>query len=177
LAVFGQKVDIGTLLALVEGVLLFGIFWGAAIALRSVMRRALMRQQVNVGAILLGTRMLYFALLIFGAFVALGVASNSQNVTVIGVVGATVVASLGLQDILRNYVSGFYILFERNLKVGDSIEFADRSGVISEIKMRVTLLAGEKGELIVVPNAELFNNVVTVRSASAPPVTERKRRG
>jgi small-conductance mechanosensitive channel len=85
------------------------------------------------------------------------------------------VASLGLQDILRNYVSGFYILFERNVKVGDTIEFTDKSGVVAEVKMRVTLLKAEDGSLVVVPNAELFNNVVTVRTQPAPPVRPRRR--
>jgi small-conductance mechanosensitive channel len=136
----------------------------------------MLREHAQIGLILLVTRIVYFALLLFGALVALGVASNSQNVTVIGVVGATVVASLGLQDILRNYVSGFYILVERNIKVGDTIAFSDKSGVVSEVKMRVTLLAGENGELVVVPNAELFNNTVVVKTQPAPPVTPRKPR-
>jgi small-conductance mechanosensitive channel len=132
---------------------------------------------MRADAVTIATRVIYFALLVFGGFVALGEATNSQNVTVIGVIGATVVASLGLQDILRNYVSGFYILFERNLKVGDTIEFSDKSGVVAEVKMRVTLLKAEDGSLVVVPNAELFNNVVTVRTEPAPPVRPRKRPG
>jgi len=140
-------------------------------------RDLLVREHMRADAVTIATRVVYFALLLLGGFIALGYATDSQNVTVIGVIGATVIASLGLQDILRNYVSGFYILFERNIRVGDSIEFADKQGVVSEVKMRVTLLKGENGNLVVVPNAELFNNTVTVRSASAPPVTPRKRRG
>jgi len=136
-----------------------------------------MREHMRGDAVTLATRVVYFALLVFGGFIALGFATDSQNVTVIGVIGATVVASLGLQDILRNYVSGFYILFERNLKVGDTIEFSDKSGIVSEIRMRVTLLKAEDGSLVVVPNAELFNNTVTVRTQPAPPVRPRKRPG
>jgi small-conductance mechanosensitive channel len=132
---------------------------------------------MRADAITLATRVVYFALLLFGGFIALGFATNSQNVTVIGVIGATVVASLGLQDIMRNYVSGFYILFERNVKVGDTIEFSDKTGVVAEVKMRVTLLKAEDGSLVVVPNAELFNNTVTVRTEPAPPVTPKKRPG
>jgi small-conductance mechanosensitive channel len=137
----------------------------------------LIREHMRADAITIATRVVYFALLVFGGLVAVGYATDSQNVTVIGVIGATVVASLGLQDILRNYVSGFYILFERNLKVGDRIEFSDKSGVVAEVKMRVTLLKAEDGSLVVVPNAELFNNVVTVRTEPAPPVRPRKRPG
>jgi small conductance mechanosensitive channel len=164
-------------LFLLGGIVLFIAFWAAAVALRRLIRAALQREHVSTQAIVLGTRIVYFALLIFGAFVAVGVASQSQNVTVIGIIGATVVASLGLQDILRNYVSGFYILFERNIKVGDRIEFGDKAGVVTDIKMRVTLLSGEGGHLVVVPNAELFNSVVSVLTEPAPPVSPRKPRG
>ena len=116
----------------------------------------------------LATRVIYFALLMLGAFIALGVAFRSENVTVAGVIGATVVASLGVQDIMRNYVSGFYILFERNIKVGDSIEFGGKTGIVTDVRMRVTYLSGENGDLVVVPNAELFNTTVTVRSQKEP---------
>ena len=142
-----------------------------------MLREVLVRENMRSDAVTKATRVVFFALLLLGGFIALGFATESQNVTVIGVIGATVVASLGLQDILRNYVSGFYILFERNLKVGDTIEFANKSGVVAEIRMRVTLLKAEDGSLVVVPNAELFNNTVTVRTQPAPPVRPRKRPG
>jgi len=145
--------------------------------LSNLLREVLVRENMRSDAVTKATRVVFFALLLLGGFIALGFATESQNVTVIGVIGATVVASLGLQDILRNYVSGFYILFERNLKVGDTIEFANKSGVVAEIRMRVTLLKAEDGSLVVVPNAELFNNTVTVRTQPAPPVRPRKRPG
>jgi small-conductance mechanosensitive channel len=78
-------------------------------------------------------------------------------------------------------VSGFYLLFERNIKVGDTIEFAGKAGVVTDVRMRVTYLSGENGDLVVVPNAELFNTTVTVRSVKEPappeakPVTPRRR--
>jgi small-conductance mechanosensitive channel len=165
---------IGNLLFVAGGIALFVAFWLLAIALRRLIRAALTREKVSAQAVVLGTRFVYFALLICGTFIAVGVASHSENVTVVGIIGATVVASLGLQDIMKNYVSGFYILFERNFKVGDVIEFGDKSGVVSDVRMRVTLLSGENGRLIVVPNAELFNNTVIVRTEQAPPVTPRK---
>jgi small-conductance mechanosensitive channel len=159
------------------GLALFVVFWFVARLLRNLVRDLHVREHMRADAVTIATRVVYFALLVFGGLVAVGYATDSQNVTVIGVIGATVVASLGLQDILRNYVSGFYILFERNLKVGDTIEFTGKSGVVAEVKMRVTLLKAEDGSLVVVPNAELFNNVVTVRTEPAPPVRPRKRPG
>ena len=73
----------------------------------------------------------------------------------------------------------------------DEIEFAGHVGTIIEIRFRVTYVRDKDGSLIVVPNSELFNSVVVVRSnqrtsdADRPPVptsdpptsrTSRKRR-
>lgn len=119
---------------------------------------------------MLATRVVYFSLIIAGAFIGLGIAFQSENVTVAGVIGATIVASLGVQDILRNYVAGYYLLLERNIRVGDRIEFGGKVGTVTDVRMRVTYMTGEDGALVVVPNAELFNNTVTVyRSRPAPP--------
>ncbi|GEM_PF-6866485 len=81
-----------------------------------------------------------------------------------GVLAATVLAALGVQDILRNYVSGVYLLTERRFNIGDEIEFGAHVGTITEIRFRVTYLRGPGGELIIVPNSELFNSTVTVRA-------------
>src|SRR5207253_7903452 len=105
------------------------------------------------------------------------------------VLAATILAALGIQDILRNYVSGLYLLTERRLNAGDEIEFDGNVGTIIEIRFRVTYMRGSDGALIVVPNSELFNNVVVVRSGKgvetfdrpavarspAPPLPRRKR--
>lgn len=94
-----------------------------------------------------------------------------------GILAATILAALGIQDTLRNYVSGFYLLTERRLNIGDVIEFDSYTGTIIEIRFRVTYVRAEDGSLIIVPNAELFNNTVVVMAnkiaaegADRPPV-------
>jgi len=59
-------------------------------------------------------------------------------------------------------VSGVYLLTERRFNVGDEIEFGGHRGTITEIRFRVTYLRGENGELIIAPNADLFNSTVVV---------------
>jgi len=126
----------------------------------------LRRRHLQPNLVYLATRVTYFGLIAAGALIGLGIAFQSQNVTVAGVIGATIVASLGVQDILRNYVAGYYLLLERNIRVGDRIEFAGKTGVVSDVRMRVTYLKGEDGSLVVVPNAELFNTSVTIFKAA-----------
>jgi len=98
-------------------------------------------------------------------FVVVGILAGNAFITASGFVAAILLAGLGVQDVLRNYVSGIYLLTERRFAVGDDIEVAGQySGKIIEIRLRVTYLKGRAGELIIVPNAELFNSIVCVRS-------------
>lgn len=149
------------------GVLFFAISWVAARYLRDAFGRWLVRHHVQADAVVLGRRAVYVTLLLVGAAVAVGLAFESANVTIAGIVVATIITSFGIQDVLRNYVSGYYVLLERHIHVGDTIEFDGRSGVVHDIKLRVTLLRADDGSLVVVPNTQLFNSPVKVLPAGA----------
>ena len=151
------------------GLAAFGVFWVAARSLRDLAGRWLVQHHVGGDAVVLGRRVVYVTLLLVGALIALSFAFNSGNVTLAGIVVATIIASFGVQDVLKNYVSGYYVLLERHLRVGETIEFEGSQGVIEDIRLRVTLLRGADGATIVVPNAQLFNNVVSVLPPGKPP--------
>ncbi len=60
------------------------------------------------------------------------------------------------------------------LLVGDHIAIDAHTGVIVEVKLRVTMLKSDEGNLIVIPNSDLFTKAVTIYNASveartAPP--------
>jgi small-conductance mechanosensitive channel len=74
-------------------------------------------------------------------------------------------------------VSGYYLLLERNIKVGDRISLERGSGTVSEVRLRVTLLRSEAGDVVVVPNSELFTHPVTIhakQAAKPAPAAEKK---
>jgi small conductance mechanosensitive channel len=80
-----------------------------------------------------------------------------------------------VQDLLKDYVSGYYVLFERHIRVGDRITLEGAgSGVVTDVKLRVTLLQSDAGDLVVVPNSELFNKPVTVHVQAAQRAAETK---
>src|SRR5205085_9940145 len=62
----------------------------------------------------------------------------------------------GLQEIFGNFVSGLILLFERPVRVGDTVTIDGISGVVTRIEMRATTIVdGDRKELIV-PNKELI---------------------
>lgn len=135
--------------------------------MRNLVTRALARRSLRNDAALLTTRAVYVGVLSMGGFMFVALALGNGLVGVTGVLLAAVVTSLGLQDLVKNYVSGFYVLMEKNVRVGDLVESGGYRGLVTDIRMRVTYLRGPRGEMIVVPNGELFNKTLVI--SQAPP--------
>src|SRR5262245_23307314 len=127
----------------------------------------LARRSIRSDAALLLVRAIWVTVIGVGALMFLAIALGSQLLGVTGVLIAAVMTSLGLQDLVKNYVSGFYVLMEKNVRVGDLVDSAGYRGVVTDVRMRVTYLRGAHGEMIVVPNSELFTKTLVV--SQAPP--------
>ncbi|HET7094377.1 MAG TPA: mechanosensitive ion channel domain-containing protein, partial [Thermomicrobiales bacterium] len=76
---------------------------------------------------------------------------------------SAVVLTLALQDILRNVVTGVYLLIERPFAIGDRIEVGNAEGRVQGIEFRTTELLTDAGDRVLVPNATVFAAVVTNR--------------
>ena len=90
------------------------------------------------------------------------------DLTVLSVFGGAlgVGLGLGLQKIASNYVSGFVILLERSLAIGDMISVDKFSGTITKINTRYTILQGLDGVETVLPNEMLISGAVQNQSLS-----------
>jgi len=76
------------------------------------------------------------------------------DLTALSVLGGAVGVGLGfgLQKLAANYVSGFVILLERSLRIGDSVKVDGFEGVVTDIKTRFTLIRAADGRESIVPN-------------------------
>jgi small conductance mechanosensitive channel len=70
-----------------------------------------------------------------------------------GVAGLAI--GLGAQSLIRDVVSGFFLLFENLVAVGDVVEVGPHTGVVESVGLRVTKVRKFSGELRIVPNGEL----------------------
>jgi small conductance mechanosensitive channel len=75
---------------------------------------------------------------------------------------ATFGLTMALQGPVSNYGAGVGIIIGRPFLIGDTISIigSDISGVVDEIKLAYTLLVGEDGEKIIVPNREIIGRVI-----------------
>ncbi len=67
----------------------------------------------------------------------------------------------GLQEIVANFISGLIILFERPVRVGDTVTIGDTSGTVSRIQIRATSITDWDNREILVPNKTLITDKVT----------------
>ena len=99
-------------------------------------------------------------LLLLGALFALS--AVGVDLTALSVIGGALGVGIGfgLQKLAANYISGFVILIERSLRIGDYVRVEGFEGVVTDIKTRYTLIRANNGSESVVPNELLITQRV-----------------
>ena len=94
------------------------------------------------------------------------------DLTVLSVFGGALGVGLGigLQKIASNYISGFIILLDRSVRIGDLITVDNKFGEVSHINTRYTLLKAMDGTESIVPNEMLITQTVVNHSLSQPDI-------
>ncbi|MGM0470658.1 MAG: mechanosensitive ion channel family protein [Bacillota bacterium] len=70
-----------------------------------------------------------------------------------GVIGLAV--GFGAQSLVKDVITGFFILFEKQFVIGDYIKVADKEGIVDEIGLRVTKVKNFDGDLHIIPNGNI----------------------
>jgi small conductance mechanosensitive channel len=70
-----------------------------------------------------------------------------------GILGLAV--SFGAQSLVKDVISGFFMLFENQFAIGDVIEAGGKSGVVEKMTMRVVVLRDLQGTMHIIPNSEI----------------------
>lgn len=70
-----------------------------------------------------------------------------------GIVGLAI--GFGAQTLVKDVVTGFFVLVENQFEIGDTIKIADRTGVVELMSMRRTVLRDGDGSLHIVPNSAI----------------------
>jgi small-conductance mechanosensitive channel len=101
------------------------------------------------------------ALLMFVGLL-LALSSVGIDLTALSVLGGAVGVGIGfgLQKLAANYVSGFVILAERSMRIGDLVKVDNFEGRITDIKARYTVIRSATGRESIVPNEMLITQRV-----------------
>lgn len=70
-----------------------------------------------------------------------------------GIVGIAI--GFGSQALVRDIVTGFFVLLENQFNYGDKITIGGLTGKVIDMKLRTTMLEGENGEIYTIPNSQI----------------------
>ena len=80
------------------------------------------------------------------------------DITFLSVFGGAFAVGLGfgMQNIVSNYISGFTILMDKSLHIGDILTIGEHYGIVTSIKSRYTVLKKLEGVEVIIPNNTLI---------------------
>lgn len=160
-----------SLLNLLDGLLSGGAVLVLALWISAVLERQLLRQAVtDLSLRKVAANAIRALLLLVGVLFALSTAG--VDLTALSVLGGALGVGLGfgLQKLAANYVSGFVILFERSLRIGDTVRVDGFEGQVVDIKTRYTLIRALNGRESIVPNEKLITERIENLSLADPKV-------
>lgn len=76
----------------------------------------------------------------------------------------SVAIGFAFKDVFENFLAGILILFRRKMRIGDHIECEGIEGEVQKINVRESHVRQTDGQLVIVPNALLFKNPLTIRT-------------
>lgn len=122
----------------------------------SLLRRSQLSINLQV-AVSRVVRIIFFVVAIMVALSTVGL-----NLSVLSVFGGALGVGLGfgLQKIASNYISGFIILLDRSVKIGDLVEVAGFKGRVTQINTRFTVVRNPDGIESIVPNENFVTSTV-----------------
>jgi len=160
-----------SLLGLFSGLLTALIVLVLALWIAQVIESRLMKSSMDLSLKKMASNASKAGLLFIGLLVALEAAGI--DLTALSVLGGAVGVGIGfgLQKLASNYVSGFVILAERSLRIGDMVKVDGFEGRISDIKTRYTVIRALNGRESIVPNEMLITQRVENASLADPRVS------
>ncbi len=145
--------------------ILLVFYWLGRLARSTVIKFAASHSRnANFSALL--SNVSYAIFIILGLLAILTIytgAGLSSLLTLLGIFSLAI--SLSLQDVLKNFVAGVYILLEQPFKIGDTISVKGVEGIVESIEIRTTNLKTNDGIQIIIPNNTVFSEIVSNSSA------------
>ena len=146
--------------SVLEGLLVLALtVFLSRVLTRLLQRRIAKRAYLDPGLQYTLGRLTQYLIFILGVLLAIKIASPTIDLTSIAVIftALSVGIGFGLQYIAADIASGFILLFERPVRVGDRITIGEDEGDVQSINLRTTVVATNDRISIIVPNSRLVS--------------------
>jgi small-conductance mechanosensitive channel len=165
-SVLGAQLRVGELDLAVSRVVGFalvvvGVYLGTRVVVTLLEEDVYSRMTLPRGVPYALSTLTRYGLLLVGFLLALGTLGLDLTRITVLLSALGLGLGFGLQQIMNNFVSGLILLFERPVKVGDSIQLGDLGGDVLRIGMRSSTLRTPQGAEVIVPNSKIIEEKVT----------------
>jgi small-conductance mechanosensitive channel len=128
--------------------------------LKRLLGRQLQKSNVDPNAALIIQRIFFYSVLILLFITALGMLRIP--VTALAFISGAVAIGVGFgaQAVINNLISGWILMSERPVRIGDFVELDDNRGVVESIGNRSTRIRRVDGVHLLVPNSQMLERVV-----------------
>ncbi len=149
------------------GLLVFLVFYLVSRPVQRVVQGIARRATLSPHAGLVLGRMTQWVATIVGLLISMVIIlpefSPAQLVQLLGI--GSVAIGFAFRDILQNFLAGILILLTEPFRIGDQIVVNSFEGTVEDIHTRATTIKTYDGRRVVIPNANLFTDSVTVNTA------------
>lgn len=154
---------------IIAGFFVLLAFWLVSKLVKAIFWKASQHTALDNRLRILFSRLIGVALTIFGIFTAFTViVPTFQFGDLIAGLGFTsFVIGFATKDILNNLLSGVLILWHQPFRIGDYIFIGNNQGKVEYIGIRATQLRKDDGELVLIPNGDMYSSSITIRGAGA----------
>lgn len=127
--------------------------------------RGMRRTNADAMVVSLTTKLVRIAIVVAFVLLALSVTGISVGALLASLGIAGLALAFALQNILENFVSGILLLSRKPFRAGDQIRIGELEGTVDDIDLRVTKLVDYDGELLLIPNADVFRSTLVNRTS------------
>lgn len=154
---------------LLAGLIVILLFWYLSKAVKKLFLLTTRRAAMDTRLRLLISRILVVVVVGIGLLTALTVMIPSFNFgnVIAGLGFSSFVVGFATKDILNNFLSGILILWQRPFHIGDYLFVGNNQGKVEYIGVRATSLRKDDGELILIPNGDMYSTALTIRGKGA----------
>ncbi|WP_260079161.1 mechanosensitive ion channel family protein [Phaeobacter inhibens] len=138
------------------------LVWAAKTVIRRISRQLKLRRNLCDVLQLLASVILWLIGSLIAVTVVFPTVTPGKALTTLGL--GSVAIGFAFKDTFENFLAGILLLLREPFQIGDFIECEGAEGKIEAITVRDTHIRQTDGQLVVVPNAQLFHNAVTVRT-------------
>ncbi|MFL6374701.1 MAG: mechanosensitive ion channel family protein [Pyrinomonadaceae bacterium] len=152
---------------LIAGVAIAFIFYLLARGVKGIFLATSRRTHLDGRLRTLFSRLIMVGVVVLGIFTALTVVVPTFGLgdLIAGVGFTTFLIGFATKDILNNLLSGVLILWQQPFKIGDQIFIDKINGKVEYIGVRATSLRQDNGELVLIPNGDMYSRTLVIRGA------------